>query len=210
MILPRKGREETKEDLSSLHGPFDLPALKRKVQSLQTTGILPEFVEKLQPVSIEDLEDLKRRYASLIIQLDRLRPGLAAANALTPSTDGTWSIKETLGHLIDSDRDIWWPRIEALLREEHPSFAEVDHQELVRAHDWQSQPLDDILGQCIRDRWGYAMRLNELAPDAWERSGDHEALGEICILHIVQLLVAHDEHYLAKLREMIEATAADE
>ena len=202
MVMPRKGQEPVVRE------PFDLPAFKLEVQGLVESGILGEFVETLGPVSLEDIEHLKRRYASLIIQLDRLRPALAAANVTARAKDGSWSIKEMIGHLIDADRDIWWPRIEALLRDEarspkRPHFADIDHHMLVREHGWQSQPLEDILAQFVRARWHYAMNLNAISPSEFERCGEHAVLGEICILRMVQILVAHDAHYLAKINAMI-------
>jgi DinB superfamily len=183
---------------------FDLPAFALQVESLVNTGILADFVETLGPVSMKNISDLKRRYASLIIHLDRLRPALASSDVFARSTKETWSIKEVLGHLIDTDHDIWWPRIEVLLREDHPHFADIDHRGLVTQHNWQSQPLDDILAKLMRARWDYAMKLNAISPIEFERCGEHAVLGEICILRIVQLLVAHDEHYLAMIRRRIE------
>ncbi len=73
------------------------------------------FDEKIPDISLEEVEELKRAYASLIIQLDRLRPKLAAADALALRGESGCSVKEILGKLIDTDREIWWPPITAIL-----------------------------------------------------------------------------------------------
>ncbi len=184
--------------------PFDLPAFKKEVGQLTKAGMLPEFAADLEPVSLEDLDDLKRRYAATIIQLDRLRPRLGTADAHARSDNNGWSLRETLGHLIDADQDIWWPRIEAILQEDGPMLPNIDQEELLRAHHWQSHSLEEVLLQFVRARWNYAMRLQSVLPQEFERTGTHEVLGELSILRIIQLLVAHDEHYLATIRAMLD------
>lgn len=198
MLLPRHGLE------LKIDGRFDLPAFKMEIEPLSHPDTAAGFLQDLRPVSLDDVQELKRRYASLIIQIDRLRRAFAATNVLARTKEGEWSIKETLGHLIDTDRDIWWPRIELLLSEEHPRFKSLDQQEIVLRQNWQSQPIENILSQLTRARWDYAMKLNALSQADFKRCGEHATLGEISILRILQLLVAHDEHYLAKIRAMIK------
>ena len=208
MALTRKSRERTKADSSSISIPDGLPAFLNDGHRPVAGGIRAEFVENLGPVSTEDIPELRRRYASLIIQLDRLRPAIEAVDMFMRPKDEVWSIKETLGHLIDTDRDIWWPRIERLLTEESPQFEDVDHREITLAHNWQLRPIEDILSQLVRARWNYALKLDTFAPSDFCRSGEHALLGEICILRIVQILVAHDEYYLKKIQAMIGSVAS--
>jgi len=177
-------------------------------------GFIAEIGESIPPISTSDLDELRREYAVLIIQLDRLRPSLITADVLHRADDASWSIKEILGHIIDADREIWWPRIEAAIAvddrssaQDSPNFVTLDQKEIVRRNRWQSLPLDDILAQLMRIRWNYAMRLNTMAPESFERTGEHLALGELSVLKIIQILVAHDAHYLDKIRELIEETS---
>jgi len=160
----------------------------------------------LIPASLDQLDSLRRQYGSLLIQLDRLRPLFSSADVQYRPADQDWSIKEMLGHLIDFDRDIWWPRIFALLNSESPYFEDVDQNELVVLHHWQALPLEDILAQLMRVRWDYAMKLNAIADTQFERIGAHPVLGKMSLLRILQLLVAHDTHYVEKIRDMVEET----
>lgn len=192
------------DDRLSVNNTFDLPAFKLEIGRLSHPDAVSAFLQNIGPVSLDDVQELKRRYASLIIQIDRLRPTFASTDVLARPRGAEWSIKETLGHLIDTDHDIWWPRIELLLDKDNPRFATLDQQEIVLRQNWQSQPIGDILSRLTRARWDYAVRLNAISDADFKRGGQHETLGEICILRIVQILVAHDEHYLAKVREMIK------
>ncbi|SRR5581483_325767 len=167
-----------------------------------------EFGSLLGPISKEDIDPLKRQYAALILQLDRLRPKLAAANVLAREAPEPWSIKEVLGHIIDTDRDIWWPRIETIRMEEQPYFEDVDQLHLASSHRWHDLALEDIVSQLMRVRWNFAMKLNAISECDFERTGIHATLGEISILKILQLLVAHDAHYVERIRVMIETPLA--
>ncbi|HWF44525.1 MAG TPA: DinB family protein [Candidatus Kapabacteria bacterium] len=167
------------------------------------------------PATLEDVPELKRKYSSLLIQLDRLRSGLLSADLHYRNTDSVapedgaqaWSILEILGHLIDADRDIWWPRIKSIQQNDRPYLPDIDQQALIRKHNWQALPLDDVLGQLMRIRWNHAMNLNNIPIESFERTGEHATLGEINILRILELLVAHDAHYLEKIESLIDETS---
>jgi hypothetical protein len=156
-------------------------------------GFLPsasqmEFDEKLPDISLDEVEELKRAYASLIIQLDRLRPKLAAADALALRAESGCSVKEILGKLIDTDREIWWPRITAILERKK----------------WHLLPMEDVFAQVMRTRWEFAMKLQEIAASDFEKTGEHPTLGEVSILRILQILVANDARYIENINSMIE------
>ena len=169
--------------------------------SVSTSGELD-----LVPPTLDQLSDLKRQYAALLIQLDHLRPVLASADVVYRNADNEWSIKEILGHLIDSDRDIWWPRIFSLIERDGVPFSDVDQDDLIAKHHWQSLPIEDILAQLMRVRWDYAMKLNAIPEALFDRSGKHPVMGDVSMLQILQLLVAHDAHYVEKIRGLIDET----
>jgi hypothetical protein len=153
-----------------------------------STGFQTEFSDKQSQVSLAELEELKRSYASLIIQLDRLRPKLAAADALSLSAEGGWSVKEILGHIIDTDRDVWWPRINAILERKN----------------WCSLPIEDIFAQLMRTRWEFAMKLQDLAAPDFEKTGEYPSLGEVSLFRILQFLVENDARYLENIRSLVD------
>lgn len=169
-----------KNDAVGTWGQFDVNAGSSVFQT--------DASEKLPQVSLDELEELKRSYASLIIQLDRLRPKLAAADALSLSAEGGWSVKEILGHIIDTDREVWWPRITAILERKN----------------WCSLPMEDIFAQLMRTRWEFAMKLQEIAAQDFEKTGDYPSLGEVSILRILQFLVANDARYLDNIRSLVD------
>jgi hypothetical protein len=173
-------RWSLKSDPSGSWGQFDTNAGSSVFQTQNS--------EKIPQVSLDALDELKRSYASLIIQLDRLRPKLAAADALALSAEGGWSVKEILGHIIDTDREVWWPRITTILERKN----------------WCSLPIEEIFAQLMRTRWEFAMKLQEIAASDFEKTGEHPALGEVSILRILQFLVANDARYLENIHSLVD------
>jgi hypothetical protein len=196
--------------LSSLSTP--LSATVDRPHSLVTalppaaSGVMfPELAASVLESRIDDIDELKKQYSNLIIQIDRLRPSLARISPTARIGDSTWSITEVFGHLIDTDRDIWWPRIDQILVEDRPHFFDIDPNALVGRHNWDALPLEDVLAQLMRVRWNNSMRLNTLPCAAFDRSGVHPQHGEVTLAQILAILVAHDAHYLALVRSFIDS-----
>ncbi len=154
----------------------------------------------------EQIEYFKRRYSALLIHLDRLRPVLASADALYHPEGAELSVKEILGHLIDTDREIWWPRIRSILDTNIPILPDINIDDHAIRARWRSIPLEDVFYQLMRIRWDFAMNLAQLPRSALERQGNLSGVGPLSILQILQMLVAHDAHYLEKLNDIANLT----
>lgn len=170
-----------------------------------TAVIFLELATAVLESPIDDVHELKRLYSHLIIRIDRIRPSLARIHPDARVADLNWTLTDVFGHLIDTDRDIWWPRIDAILVEDRPTFVDVDPDLLLGQHLWSALPLDDVLAQLMRVRWSNSMRLNTLPSAAFERTGLHPQHGEISLSQILAILVAHDAHYLSLVRSLTEA-----
>jgi hypothetical protein len=154
-----------------------------------------------------DMQEIKRRYSSLVIQVDRLRADLAQVDSKFRPEDGSkWSLKELLGHLIDVDREIWGPRIERMLAEEHPYFDSIDQDELVKKNRWNELDIAEITAQLMRVRWNYAVLVNGLNDNELARTGSHYSRGSMTVADVLRTLVEHDTQHLAEIRERISPT----
>jgi hypothetical protein len=171
--------------------------------------IFPDIATSVLTSPLDDVQELKKQYSNLIIQIDRIRPALTRIPRDARVADVHWTVTEVFGHLIDADRDIWWPRIDQLLVEERPFFSNVDPEALVGTHNWESIPLDDVLSQLMRIRWNNSMRLNTLPRAAFDRTGIHTEHGEMSLSQILAVIVAHDSHYLSLVRSLLEHESQD-
>ena len=150
---------------------------------------------------LPDIKELKRRYFGLLIRLNILHGNLLREDRIF---DENHTATEALGFIIDADQSIWWPRIHAILKQEHPIFEDVDRLRLAKAHDWENLPTMEVLSQLMRTRWTYAAELNKLTEEDFAKSGTHFLLGEITIRDIISILVQHDAHYIHKIKCMSE------
>lgn len=156
-------------------------------------------------VSLTDRElaDLRRKYSGSLIAFDRLRDRLNDPLALLRTDEGGWSIREILGHMVDTDREIWWPRIETMLRYDEPFLESVDQGKLIDEQGWNDQSVEHILAQFMQFRWSAALQMNGLTDQDIRRKGRHYELGEMTVANVLQILVAHDAHFLAKLNALL-------
>lgn len=166
----------------------------------------PQQNTTLAPDTREYLE-WKRRFSSLVIQIDRLRSELTGRAILDIAPiDGKWSLKQTLGHLIDVDKDIWGPRIEHLLESVvEPVWESIDQDALVQAHKWEEKSTDELCAELIRVRWNLAALINRLTPEELTRTGRHYSKGSLSIPQIVRLVAEHDDHHLFRVRQALDS-----
>jgi len=152
---------------------------------------------------LAEIAELKKKYSSLVIQLDRLRSSLIASPT-TQRRNGKWSLREILGHLIDVDREIWGPRIETMLQEDHPHFESISQDELVIKNRWNDFPIEEIIAQLMRVRWNLAVFINNLPDVSLARTCHHYSAGDITIADILQILVDHDSHHIQQIKDILQ------
>lgn len=113
--------------------------------------------------------------------------------------DGRWSALEVLGHLAETDRAVFTPRLERLLAEPSPWLENVD---VARATGASGQAADALHREWSVLRAGLVARLRALRPADWARGGTHAVQGPYSIGEMVRRWADHD---LAHRRQMSEA-----
>jgi hypothetical protein len=180
------------QSLTSVVGPF-----------ATACGVsIPSFTTSTD-ITAEELAELKRKYSGLLIVFDRFRDHLIASDSMLHPSTTEWSIREILGHMVDTDRNIWWPRIDRILAEDRPYLSSVDQLGLIDEHNWNDQPVERILAQFMQFRWNSAIKARDLTLEDVSRTGEHYEFGPISVSNILELLVAHDAHFLSKLRHRL-------
>jgi hypothetical protein len=164
---------------------------------------VPTFSDSSE-LSIVELAELRRKYSGLLIVFNRFRDRLIASDSWSDPAEDEWSIREILGHLVDTDKQIWWPRIGLMLESERPHLQSVDQVSLLTRNRWNEQPVERILAQFMQFRWNCAIRIKDLTLQDFARTGIHYEFGEISVANILEVLIAHDAHYLGKLRARLE------
>lgn len=113
--------------------------------------------------------------------------------------EGKWSVKEVIGHVIDSER-IFGYRALAFARGEAqplPGFDENAYVENASFEDWKLGELAELYAVVRRANIVFFKNLRD---EAWERRGTASDV-PVSVRGIAYVIVGHERHHLKVLRE---------
>lgn len=114
-----------------------------------------------------------------------------------PADDG-WAIIEIVAHLADAEEMVV-KRIERMLMEDDPALPAYDPGDLAEVSDHRSRDLASELDRFESVRATHTARLEGLDSAGWQRTGQHEEVGEITIEAMTAHMAAHDAVHLAQI-----------
>lgn len=115
---------------------------------------------------------------------------------------GRWSALEVVCHLRDTDREVYVPRLERMLREESPLIADVDMRGWDTQRAYRAESVRAAHQAWSESRRGLLTRLAPLRPDEWARVGYHTLRGPYPLGEMVRYWAEHD---LSHRRQVAEA-----
>jgi carbonic anhydrase/acetyltransferase-like protein (isoleucine patch superfamily)/uncharacterized damage-inducible protein DinB len=115
---------------------------------------------------------------------------------------GRWSALEVLCHLRDADGEVLWPRLERLLAEERPEFADVDMTGWDESRAYVRQAPAAVLEEWRAVRRRILARLAPLGRAEWARLASHSVRGPYPLAEMVRYFAEHD---LSHRRQMAAA-----
>ena len=128
---------------------------------------------------------------------DMLQP-LDAASALHRYAPGKWSVKELLGHLIDTER-LFLYRATRIARAAPAALPGMAEDAWVAAADFDRIPLADLLDEFVALRRSTVRFFAALSPEALTRAGT--ANGHRIVVRAIPYITAgHVAHHLEVLR----------
>lgn len=152
------------------------------------------------------------RYVSLVPETDVMaalaRQKGELAEALSPVrgeaeryryADGKWSIRELVGHVIDSER-IFGYRALCIARGETASLPGFDENAYAANAPFDDYPLGDLLDEFAQVREGHLALFRHLSREAWLRKGLANS-NPISVRALAYVIVGHARHHLGVLRE---------
>ena len=119
---------------------------------------------------------------------------------------GKWSVRELVGHLIDTERIMAY-RAVCVARGETASLPGFDENAYVANATFDDYPLPELLNEFVHVREGHLGFFRHLHPEAWLRTGlaNHNpisvrALAWVMVGHVRHHMAVLQEHYLPHLR----------
>ncbi len=141
------------------------------------------------------LETLERQGEEVV----ELLAGLAESDGARRYAPGKWSVKEVLGHVIDTER-IFAVRALAFARGERQSLPGFEQDDYVRTGEFDARPLAGLIEEFAAVRRANVVFFAGLGEEAWGRRGTANNL-PFTVRAVAWILAGHAAHHLQVLRK---------
>jgi hypothetical protein len=113
--------------------------------------------------------------------------------------EGKWSVKEVIGHFIDTERIMSY-RALAIARGETQALPGFDEGDYVRNAQFDGWRLGDLAEQYALVRRANIVFFRNLPAEAWDRRGV-ASNNPITVRALAYIIVGHERHHLRVLKE---------
>ena len=110
-----------------------------------------------------------------------------------------WSVKEVLGHVIDTERVLSY-RALRFARNDRTPLASFEQDDYVRAGDFADCRLADLIEEFVCVRRASLWFFRQLSAEAWMRRGIASG-NEVSVRAIAYIVAGHELHHRQVLRE---------
>lgn len=152
----------------------------------------------------QDLENTIALLAHTPAAFNALLRGLPDFWTSCNEGEGTWSVFDVVGHLVDAERVNWMPRLKHL-REfgETRAFVPFDRGGHLREGNGKTLVviLDEFTG--LRAQNLSELRTLNLQPHDLDRSGLHPSLGSVTLSELLSAWAAHDLTHLHQISRIM-------
>jgi uncharacterized damage-inducible protein DinB len=118
-----------------------------------------------------------------------------------PAAGNAWNPREIVGHLVDAER-AHRRFIEAVAADNPPAKVEnfdLNAWNAGRVAKRAQQSLQELLASYDEERAATVAVLRGLPDDAWEKSGDHPALGYVSVAYVARIIGLHERAHLQEM-----------
>ncbi|GAB4526196.1 MAG: DinB family protein [Anaerolineae bacterium] len=142
-------------------------------------------------------------------ELLSLIEGLDEATLTWRPPGGGWNIRDTLAHLIDAER-AHRRFVETVLQGRSTRLEGFDLDRWNQEHVARraGQPIDELLDALQAGRQETLAFIAALPAEAWDRQGEHPALGQVSVRQVIRVIGVHERMHLKEIRYLVEAQKA--
>ena len=118
---------------------------------------------------------------------------------------GGWSIRDNLAHLVDAERA--HRRFVGAVLESRPIRLEgfdLDRWNQEHVARRAGQSVDEILDALRAERQKTLAFIASIPRDAWDKKGDHPALGEVSVSQVIKVISIHEHLHLKEIRRQLK------
>lgn len=156
----------------------------------------PAFAAYIALVPEDDVLSAIEQQSSLT---QKFLSGLDETRAAFRYEEGKWSVKEVIGHVVDSERIIGW-RALAIARGETQPLPGYEEDDYVRNANFDAWRLGDLAESYALVRRANIVFFRNLPEEAWDRRGTANG-SAVTVRALAWIIVGHERHHLNTLRE---------
>lgn len=166
--------------------------------------IEPPEADEFDPYYASYIDRVEGQQLSLILRQQRARvlgllAGLSEEEAGFRYALDKWSIKEVMGHLIDTER-VFVYRAMSIARDEKQSLPGFDQDEYVVTGGFDARPVESLMGEYEAVRNASVAFFESLDEASWLKTGMANEV-TVSVRAIGYIVPGHEAHHLAILQE---------
>jgi hypothetical protein len=176
--------------------PFTMPNLT--IARPESTEYAPDFGKYIALIPEGDIPSYLESQLTEFLGLLR---GLSESESLVHHSPYTWSIKQVVGHMSDSER-IFGYRALRIARNDSTPLPSFDENAFVQAANFDRLPFAELLAEFELVRRSHLLLFRHLEPEAWLRSGtvsNHRA----SVRAFAYVIAGHAKHHLDILHKRL-------
>jgi hypothetical protein len=127
--------------------------------------------------------------------------GISESEASVCHPPYTWTIKQVVGHLTDSER-VFGYRALRFARGDSTPLPGFDENAFAKALQLDGIPLGELLAEFASLRRSHVALFEHLSDEAWQRRGLANN-AEISVRALAYILIGHERHHVAILRKRL-------
>ena len=143
----------------------------------------------------EILATLPTQFSTTLVKLR----GVSDADSLKRYAEGKWSVREVVGHMIDTER-IFAYRALCIARNDQTNLPGFEQDDYIPAAQFDRRPWNDLLEEWEAVRYSNMLMFRGLNAEAWPRQGvsNGNAMSTRAAAYII---AGHELHHMNVLRE---------
>ena len=138
-------------------------------------------------------------------ELEALCAGLSESEARFRYAEGKWTVKEVIGHLLDTER-VYAYRLLRISRGDVTAMPGFDERSYVPAGQFNLRRVNDLVSEFTLQRASTLALVNGVPSAAWRRIGTANGY-RTSARALAYIILGHTGHHLGLLRERYRLSA---
>ncbi len=141
------------------------------------------------------LEILENQCGEMLDMLE----AISEDKQLSTYAPGKWTVKEALGHLIDTER-VFAYRLMRIARNDQTPLPGFEQDDFVKYADSNNREWEDLLEDYESVRMATLSLVRQMKGDCWDRKGNASGK-DLTVRAAAYIIAGHERHHLQIFRE---------